>query len=184
MQDSRDIENYINNELSAIGFPALDFNNTRETLGSIFSLLKQRQVIELNQRDIAYRQELQQRIQMVDQEHVQLETKLSKIKKQMEIKTKELGELQSKFTTSESQAKIKQRLANEKLEELRKAKSSLSHLRKQFENETRKFNKEKERLNSKVARLVSDPTKQALTFAMTGPLETVEPSNQTVTDAK
>ena len=127
MQDSRDIENYINKELAAIGFPALDLRNSRETLGSIFSLLKQRQ------RDIAYRQDLQQRIHTFDQEHVQLETKITKIKKQMETKTKELRDLQSKLTTTESQAKTNQRSATEKADELKKTKSALSHLKNQYE---------------------------------------------------
>jgi hypothetical protein len=42
--ESQEIENYINKELAAIGFPAINLENTRETFGSIFSLLKQRQV--------------------------------------------------------------------------------------------------------------------------------------------
>ena len=87
----------------------------------------------INERDIAYRQDLQQRLQTFDQEHVQLETKISKNKKLMEQKTKELRDLQSKLTTTESQAKQSLRSATEKQDELKKTKSALVHLRNQYE---------------------------------------------------
>jgi hypothetical protein len=45
---SADIENYINRELQSIGFPSLDLSNTQSTLGTLFSLLKQRQVVEFH----------------------------------------------------------------------------------------------------------------------------------------
>jgi hypothetical protein len=127
----------------------------------------------------------------MDQDHSRLDVQLvcknnqKKLHQKLESKTKEIKDLSIQLGYSlliRNQQKGEKELLRtygQAKDELRKAKTSLNFYKTQFEHESRKFSKEREKLKEKLAKLINDKSKAppstiSMTATLPPKLETVD----------
>ncbi|KAJ3274499.1 hypothetical protein HDV01_002627 [Terramyces sp. JEL0728] len=142
-----EVLNYINRELSAIGYPELDLSNSQTVQGTIFSLLK------LQQKEQLYRNEQTERIKILEQEQSGYEAEIRRLKQKQISQEKEIKQLNLANDLSEKKINSLSRdLANQK-EENKKSKLNLQYCKTHYEHDLKKSNTEKIRMREQLAKL-------------------------------
>jgi hypothetical protein len=127
----------------------------------------------------------------MDQDHSRLDVQLvyldnqKKMQQKLETKAKEIKDLSIQLgyhILIRNQQKVEKDLVRthgQVKDELRKAKTSLNFYKTQFEHESRKFSKEREKLKERLAKLINDKSKAppstiSMTATLPPKLETVD----------
>ncbi|KAI8904774.1 Afadin and alpha-actinin-binding-domain-containing protein [Gorgonomyces haynaldii] len=160
-------QQYVNRELESLGFPKLEGPHDQTSVNTIFSLLQQRQ------KDIMYRQDLQDRIRKMDDDQHLLQSQVQRQLVKIENLNRDNGSLSHKLSNLETQHEdLKSKFQAQK-EELKATKSNAVFQRGQFEHEIRKKQRELERMRDRLAKLMADRTVSEISFKLMNPLKRV-----------